>query len=86
VEKCITNVETNPRGTMSSRKRQCLPHAAQVVVLGLAVRHIVETIKCVTIVASQIGLRLNASKTIYTINRKKNENASKEIEIGIRKC
>jgi hypothetical protein len=51
--------------------------------LELAVRHIVETIKNVTIVIYQINFNINAS-SIYTINRKKTDNASQEIEIYIR--
>jgi len=54
--------------------------------LGFAVRHTIETIKYMAIVASQVGLTINASKIIYTINRKKTDNAPKEIEIDITKC
>ena len=67
-------------------KRQCLPHADDVVVLGIAVKPTVETVKCVTIVASQVGLTINASKNAYVINRKKTDNASQEFEVYIRKC
>jgi hypothetical protein len=54
-----------------------------VVVFGFAVRHTVGTIKYMAIVASQAGLTINASKITYTINRKKTDNAPKEIEIHI---
>jgi hypothetical protein len=57
-----------------------------VVVLGFAVRETVETTNYMTVVASQVGLTKNVPKITYTINRKKTDNASKEIEIDIRKC
>lgn len=56
------------------------------VVLGLVVGQTVETVKYVTTVAEQVGLTINASKIQYKINRKKTDNAPKEIEIDIRKC
>jgi phage tail sheath gpL-like len=53
-----------------------------VVALGLAVKHIAETLEDMMTAASQIGLTINVSKTKYMINRKKKGNEPEEIEIN----
>ena len=48
------------------------------VVLGLAVRRTVETIKNVTVVASQVGLTINAFIITCKMNRMETDTAKKK--------
>jgi hypothetical protein len=50
------------------------------VVLGRSVRYIKETLEDMAVVATQIGLSMNNTKTKYMVNRKDN-NEPKEIKI-----
>jgi hypothetical protein len=86
VERCITMWKQTQVEQCPAEKWQCLPHADDGVVLGFAVRRTVEAIKYMALVASQVGLTINASKITNTINRKKTVTAPKEIEMDIRKC
>jgi hypothetical protein len=59
-----------------------LLYADYVVVLRSAVKHLAETLQDMTIIASNMGLIINVSKTKYMINRKKQGNEPEEIEIN----
>jgi hypothetical protein len=65
MEKAVTNVKANSKGTMVNRTRQCHLYADDVVALGLRVKHIAQKIGAVTPAASQIGLAIHVSKTKY---------------------
>jgi hypothetical protein len=81
MEKIIRNVKTNPGGTIFNGTRKCLAYADDVVILWRSVRYISETLEDMSVVAPQIGLSTNNTKTKYMINRKDNNNEPKEIEI-----
>jgi hypothetical protein len=81
MEKIFRNVKTNPGRTIFNRTRQCLASADDVVILGLSVRYISETLEDRAVVATQIGLSMNNAKTKYVVNRKDNNNEPKEIEL-----
>jgi hypothetical protein len=82
MEKVVRNVKTNPGEKIFNRTRQCLLRADDAVILGRAVKRIVETLEDMTTVASQMGLITDVSKTKYMINGKKKENEPVEIEIN----